>query len=182
MPLVAVLDACVLYSFSTRDILLRLAEAGLFRAVWNAEILDEMARNLTANAAADGDRVRMLLEDAFEDAMDTNGIGFLPVVPGSVSPHDRHVVATALAQHAEVIVTVNLKDFARETLEPLGLAVQHPDEFLLNQLSFDRERTLQAVRDQSASLRRPPLSLKALALHVPNFKARLSELLFDLQA
>jgi hypothetical protein len=62
---VAVLDACVLYSFSTRDILLRLFEAGLFRAVWNTEILDEMARNLTANGAADGDRMRLLLEGAF---------------------------------------------------------------------------------------------------------------------
>ncbi len=98
MPYVAVLDACVLYSFSTRDILLRLAEAQMFRPVWNAEILDEMARNLSANRVANGDRVRQLLEESFEDAMDDRGSRFLSVVPAPVSAKDRHVVATALAQ------------------------------------------------------------------------------------
>ena len=43
---VAVLDANVLYPFGVRDALLRFAEAGLYRARWSAEILDEWTRNL----------------------------------------------------------------------------------------------------------------------------------------
>jgi hypothetical protein len=171
LPYVAVLDACVLYSFSTRDILLRLVEAGLFRAAWNAEILDEMARNLTANGAADEDRVRLLLEDAF----DTLGDRYLPIVPKQVSEKDRHVVATALAQRANVIVTSNLNDFPRDALQALGLAVQHPDEFLVHQLSLDRDRTVQAVKDQMAELERPSFSLELLALEAPAFAQKLAE-------
>jgi hypothetical protein len=176
-----VLDACVLYSFSTRDILLRLFEAGLFRAVWNTEILDEMARNLTANGAADGDRMRLLLEGAFEDALDTLGDRYLPDVPKQVSAKDRHVVATALAQRADVIVTSNLNDYPPDALQPFGLAVQNPDEFLLHQLAMDEERTVQAVKEQMAELQRPSFSLVELARVAPDFAQRLAALLPELR-
>ncbi len=43
---VAVLDANVLYPFGVRDALLRFAEAGLYRAHWSAEILNEWTQNL----------------------------------------------------------------------------------------------------------------------------------------
>ena len=42
----AVLDANVLYSFSLRDTLLRLAELRLHTPLWSERILDEMRRNL----------------------------------------------------------------------------------------------------------------------------------------
>ena len=40
-PLKAVIDACVLYSAPVRDLLIRLAQAGLIQARWTAEIHDE---------------------------------------------------------------------------------------------------------------------------------------------
>ena len=50
-------------------------------------------------------------------------------------PGDRHVVAAAIVGHADAIVTFNIKDFPQAVLQPYGIEVQHPDEFLMNHCS-----------------------------------------------
>ena len=177
MPYAALIDACVLYNFSTRDILLRIAERGLFRPVWSIEILDETTRNLEANGVPAA-RLREILERTFEDALVTGGgREFLASVPDAISFKDRHVVAAAVAGHADVIVTFNTRDFPADALALLGLDIQTPDEFLLDQLAINQYRVVQALREQAAQLRKPPMSLEALALHVPNFAAMARALL-----
>ena len=47
----ATYDACVLYPAGLRDLLIRLAQTGLFRARWTDEILDEMVRSILARIA-----------------------------------------------------------------------------------------------------------------------------------
>ena len=42
----ATYDACVLHPVGLRDLLVRLATTGLFRAHWSADILDEMVRSI----------------------------------------------------------------------------------------------------------------------------------------
>jgi hypothetical protein len=42
----AVYDACVLYPPSVRDLLVRLAQTGLFAARWSDAILDEMVESI----------------------------------------------------------------------------------------------------------------------------------------
>ena len=49
MPVVAILDANVLYSAPLRDLLLQLAYDGLYQARWTAEIDAEWTRNLLAD-------------------------------------------------------------------------------------------------------------------------------------
>lgn len=44
-PQIAVLDACVLVPPALRDLLLSCASVGIFRPVWQDEILDEVRRN-----------------------------------------------------------------------------------------------------------------------------------------
>lgn len=45
-PFTAVYDACVLYPAPLRDLLVRLAGKGLYRAKWTAQIDEEWKRNL----------------------------------------------------------------------------------------------------------------------------------------
>lgn len=49
MAFVAIYDANVLYPSVLRDVLIRVAAAGLVQAKWTEAILDETFRNLTAN-------------------------------------------------------------------------------------------------------------------------------------
>ena len=51
---------------------------------------------------------------------------------GSPDPDDRHVVAAAIVGHANAIVTFNTKDFPATVLQPYGIEVLHPDEFMMN--------------------------------------------------
>lgn len=46
MPLEVVLDTCALYPAHLRDTLLRLAERGLYRALWSVENIEELERSL----------------------------------------------------------------------------------------------------------------------------------------
>jgi hypothetical protein len=45
----AILDACVLYPAPLRDLLLSLAQSGLYHARWTNQIQDEWVRNLLIN-------------------------------------------------------------------------------------------------------------------------------------
>ena len=45
----AIIDDCVLYSAPIRDLVVRLAEAGLLQARWSDEIHEEWMRNLLKN-------------------------------------------------------------------------------------------------------------------------------------
>ncbi|GAB3020400.1 hypothetical protein GCM10011376_23510 [Nocardioides flavus (ex Wang et al. 2016)] len=47
MSFVVLYDANVLYPSTLRDLLIRIAQAGLVQAKWTDQILDEVFRNLT---------------------------------------------------------------------------------------------------------------------------------------
>jgi hypothetical protein len=49
VPFIVIYDANVLYPNSLRDLLIRVAQAGLVQAKWTDLILDETFRNLKAN-------------------------------------------------------------------------------------------------------------------------------------
>ena len=48
MAFIVIYDACVLYPAPLRDLLIRVADAGLVRARWTDAILDECFHNLAA--------------------------------------------------------------------------------------------------------------------------------------
>jgi predicted nucleic acid-binding protein len=164
MAYTVVLDANVLYPFSLRDLLLRLAEQELFVHVWSDRILEEMHRNLIRNdvSQAKADRLREVMTAAFPEAgADAEAIARIENdMPNDEK--DRHVLAAAVVSGAEGIVTFNLADFEDHDLEPLSKQAVHPDDFLctLHEM-FGRavERTLEA---QAAALRNPPKTLDEL--------------------
>jgi hypothetical protein len=61
MPFVVLYDANALYPNAQRDLLIRIAQAGLVPAKWTAEILEEMTRaRLRRNPALDPDKLERL--------------------------------------------------------------------------------------------------------------------------
>jgi hypothetical protein len=71
-------------------------------------------------------------------------------------PDDRHVLAAAIRCDADLIVTFNLKDFPSEILAQYDIEVQHPDLFLLHQLSLSQPKVLLALKRQRENLKNPP--------------------------
>lgn len=158
-------DACVLYPACLRDLLVRLAMTGLFRARWTEQIHDEWIGNLLKNrpdlSPERLERTRRKMNQYVRDSLIT---GYEPLMDAITlpDPKDRHVLAAAIRANASVIVTYNLSDFPAETLEKYGVEAQHPDEFLLDLLSLDPWAFCHAVRTQRESLKNPPQSAEEL--------------------
>lgn len=177
MPYAAALDANVLHPQITVDLLLRLAERGLFRVVWSDQILDEVHDSLVRRGLDDV-RIRRRIEmmkAAFPEAMVEDIAPYLDSVPPDVDGDDHHVVAAALAGKADAVVTNNLAHFPADRLALLGLDVQSLDDFLLNQWTLDPATVVDALLEMEADRDRPPKTvdelLAALEPHAPSFAA-----------
>ena len=136
MPFAVVLDTCVLYPAHLRDTLLRLAERGLYRALWSADIVDELHRNLVEDGLNAGSVDRLIAEmaAAFPDA---EVGGYRSLIDGlSCDPKDRHVLAAAVRADAAAIVTFNVADFPAPSVDPFEIDIIRPDTFLLDQLDL----------------------------------------------
>lgn len=157
----AVLDACVLVPIALADTLLRIAERELYRPLWSDRILAEATDaviEIYPNIAPELIRKRFVaMDEAFEDA----GIEGWEALEATVTlpdVDDRHVVAAAIRGRADAIVTANIRDYPADTLEPLGLEVVHPDDFLLDQLHLSPRIVLRVLREQADHTRNPPLT------------------------
>lgn len=180
----AILDACVLYPASLRDLLLSMARDGLYHARWSEEIETEWVRNLLLKRPElDADRLRRtcaLMAQAVPDSRVTGWQGVVGGLPDLPDPDDGHVLAAAICGHADAIVTFNLDDFPAEVLAPFGVEAQHPDDFLLNQLDLNPIAALKSIKAMRARWRKPPVAALELAvslerLGLPMTAARLRE-------
>jgi len=165
MAFTALYDADVLHPPGLRDLLLRLAQTGLFRARWSEQILDEMVRSvlerrpdLNPERLA---RTRTLMCEAVADCLVT---GYEPLIDGLQlpDPDDRHVLAAAIRCSAQVIVTSNLADFPADALEPFNIEAQGPDQFVLDVVNLAPARVAAVIQQQSAALRNPPRTVDEL--------------------
>lgn len=160
MAFVVVYDACVLYPFSLRDLLIRLAQADLFQAKWTAEILDECFGNLKAkhpDKADQLDRTRTLMGNAVRD---WEVVGHESLVEGLElpDPDDRHVLAAAIEAGAQVIVTFNTKHFPASSLGPHGIDAHTPDTFVGHVFDLDEGLVCRVLAEQAGDLRNPPMT------------------------
>lgn len=180
----AVLDACVLYPLTFRDILLysNLVVGQLYAPIWSDEILDEMARNLIERGRLQPERAPTLIDGmnrAFPDALRNPPRELIDAMTND--PKDRHVLATAVHAGAQVIVTENLQDFPAEALEPYAIEAQRLDEFLSNLFSLNPTVVEQSVRYVLGRYKRPPFTtgeyLEAIAKQAPTFADQLAQVL-----
>ena len=162
-PYPVVLDAFVLYPARLRDLLMHLGLVGLYQPKWTAAIHDEWQRNLLLNRSDLNAATLIHTMDLMNKALpDANVIGYEPLISGLTLPdaNDRHVLAAAIRAKAEVIVTLNLKDFPAAILAEFDIESIHPDEFISDLFGLNHAIALQAVKQQRRSLKNPPMSTK----------------------
>jgi hypothetical protein len=155
-----VLDASILYSAALRDLLLSLADNGLFRPIWSRFIHDEWMRNLIADHGGDSAiqayaaRTRRQMDTVFPDALID---GFEGLITGLSLPdaEDHHVLAAGIHAGASGIVTYNLRDFPASELVKFGIEAWHPDEFVESLLIADLDAALDAISEHRARLQQP---------------------------
>ena len=178
-PFRVVLDANVLFPFTLRDTLLLAADEARYQLYWSEQILDEAIRNLissTTITAEQAARLRATMERAFPEAMVTGHEALIDAMPNDAK--DRHVAAAAVKSGAQVIVTMNLKDFQ---VLPEGIEAQSPDEFLSNLFDLDPDGFVELLRRQAASKKKPPITfdelMSSLSKFVPELASAVKEFL-----
>jgi predicted nucleic acid-binding protein len=176
-----VLDACVLAHYGLCDLFLRLAEEPrLFVPCWSRRILDEVQRTQRERLVPPwpndiSDKWRRAVEDAFPEAMtDHSSTTIESALTNDVG--DRHVLATAIHAHAEMIVTFNLRHFPVDLLRAWKISAAHPSDYLITLYSIDsgivvsKLEAISRKRSQSPeeTLSRLSKSVPGFALHVAN--------------
>lgn len=163
----ALLDACVLYPLATVDALMSLAAAGLYSARWTVHIEQEWMRSLEAkrpDLAGKLDYRRDCMREAVPD-WEVSWNAVEPLI-GSLQlpdPNDAHVLAAAIAGHADCIVTANLRDFPHAIIEPYGIEIIDPDRFIVAQWDLAPYAAVAAFKQVRARLRRPEMTPEAFA-------------------
>jgi predicted nucleic acid-binding protein len=158
----ALLDACVLYPLAMTDALLSLATAGFFAAKWTTLIEGEWMRSLERSRP---DLVGKLniRRDSMRDAIpdwEVPQSAWEPLENQIQLPDhdDRHVLAAAIAGHADCVVTSNLKDFPAQVLGHYGIEAIDPDTFIINQWDLDPIAAIAAFKRMRARRKKPQSS------------------------
>lgn len=151
----AVIDACVLVQAAVRDILLRLSERRLFLARWTDEIIEEMVRVLELKlkrTRVETDYLVSELRTYFPDAWVEPGYKeLISLMPNQEK--DRHVVAAAVKERSELIITYNLKHFPCDALRKFDVTAMDPDEFLLGLYFLNPEVVVHELHEQGSALK-----------------------------
>lgn len=161
----ALYDACVLYPAIVRDLLMRLATTGMFRAKWSQQIHEEWISALLEDrpdlSRERLERTAQLMNAHAPDCL-VEGYEALIDALNLPDPDDRHVLAAAIKGRASVIVTYDLKHFPVGVLATYDLEAQHPDEFASHLIDLHPPAVVHAVKKMRASLTNPSYSPEQL--------------------
>lgn len=165
-----VLDACVLMSTVQRQLLLRVADQGIFQPIWTERIGEEWRRNAARLWQVPSEKLAeqwSAMNQRFPSAMETNTDPYEIGLRYS-DPKDFHVIAAGLARRARCglqrplvvqVMTWNLKDFNRSELRRQGLDAYSPDQLLADwwrAASSSLDAAVQAVAADSVALGHAP--------------------------
>ena len=153
-PLIAVYDACVLYPFHVRNLLVQCGVDRLVNARWTDAIHEEWIRNLAANtqnlSVERLTETRNLMKRVLPAADVTDYEKHIPQLT-LPDPGDRHVLAAAIAGRASHIVTWDLADFPAEILTPHHVSAQNWDDFLMDLCAAAPDVTITAAENAKES-------------------------------
>ncbi|NHQ73487.1 PIN domain-containing protein [Roseovarius gahaiensis] len=126
------LDTCVIYPTVMRQVLLGVAARGVFTPLWSKRIIGEWLRaaeKLGPDGVAQARAEAALLAGRWPDA----DVEYPPSLEAQLwlpDAADIHVLAAAISGSADVIITLNVKDFPRNILAEEGISRADPDSFL----------------------------------------------------
>lgn len=127
------LDANVMANFGVCDLYLRLAETPrLVLPKWTNQILDEVYRTQIEQLGWDiklADTFRKAVTKSFPEALIKGYEDLVPLMTNNEK--DRHVLAAAVREKLDMIITFNLKDFKPEDLKKWNIRALHPQDYLI---------------------------------------------------
>lgn len=156
---IALLDACTLFGFHSRDLLLSLSKMSesdadqssqiLYRPKLSHRINEEWTRSLLkVQPDLDPKKIARIVEQIVMNIPDCLVEGYEPLEATLTlpDPDDRHVLAAAIRGNADVIVTANLSDFPDEALSNYGVVAVHPDDFVLGLIESNPMLACELIR------------------------------------
>jgi hypothetical protein len=132
-----------------REVLLGVAATGAYRPMWSDRILEEWARaarKIGPDGEAQARGEIALVRAKWPGAVVT----WKPSLEARLylpDEADIHVLAAAISGSADAIITVNAKDFPRNTLAEEGLLRIDPDALLRDALEEDTAAVAQVVEN-----------------------------------
>jgi predicted nucleic acid-binding protein len=149
------------------DALMSLTVRGLFAAKWSERIETEWIAAVTKKRPDLSEKLarrQNLMRRAVPDwEVPEAAIASLEHCLELPDAGDKHVLAAAIAGHADCIVTLNLRDFPNEQLGPYGVEAVDPDRFILNQWDLDDIAVIAALKGMRVRWRRPEASPETFA-------------------
>lgn len=177
-----VIDACVLFPTVLRELVLGVADTGVFHPLWSKRILEEWRRAALRHGAQDGEIAGVeiaLLSTRFQKAL----VDVRPNTEARLTlpdPDDDHVFAAAVDGGADEVLTLNTRDFPTNALAAEGIVRRHPDEFLLEHFRGDQmavgavvENVLARAKSHGIDTSNPRALLKKA--RVPRFAKALDQ-------
>lgn len=158
MAFTVVIDANVLYSNLLRDLLIRIAQTGIYRAHWTECIEQEWSEALSKNRPdIPKEKLGILIQKMRAAVPDCLVYGFEYLIDSLElpDPKDRHVLAAAIRSHAEGIITYNLKHFPQDVCSKHCIDVLHPDDFVLCQIDLNAGAVITAIQNLIADFKAP---------------------------
>lgn len=163
----ALLDACVLHPMAMADALMSLASAGLYAAKWTRRIEAEFIASIEARRPDLKGKLNIRRDEMRKAVPDweVEERAWSLIVDGLTlpDPNDAHVLAAALAGHADCIVTANLRDFPADVIGPLGIESIHPDRFIIAQWDLAPIAAVTAFKRMRARWKKPETSAEDFA-------------------
>lgn len=169
--LIVLLDANVLYPAPIRDLLLSLADIGMYQPKWSKLIQQEWMRNLLIKRPDLFESQLFTTVSAMNKAFpDANTTGFEKLIQGLDLPdlNDRHVLAAAIKSRSKIIVIFNLKDFPKKYLNEYEIKAQHPDIFISNCIQSDEIKSFNALVNQVKRLTNPVKTIEEVLSTLSN--------------
>ncbi len=107
------------------------------------------------------------MNDAFPDANITQYEALITSL-SLPDENDRHILAAAIKDKVDVIVTFNIKDFPVAIVRQFDIEIQHPDYFVSNLIQLDALKALEAFENQVRNLKNPPKNAQEVLATLSN--------------